>query len=243
MFWKAILVVQLFLYSAYASGLEKVDTLLVLATDVSASVSDSDDSYTGNPAEFPMQKEGIRWALNQPEVAQAIRCGKYKKSAIQYLEWADQGQQQVVIPWTIVHDEASLQQLGERIFNEPRKFYNGQTDVRGGIDFAIGQLISAPYFGNHRVIDVSGDGEQSTLGEIDAEHNSKILREARDRATSLGIVINGLAIINEAQGLKQYYQDNVITGPGSFVVPVTTFEEYGQALKRKLIRELCNVIM
>lgn len=242
MFWRVVLFVQLlFLFSAAHASLEKVDTLLVLATDVSGSISSI--GLNGNLSEYDLQKEGIRWALNQPEVAMAIRCGKYKKAAIQYLEWGEERQHAVVVPWTVVHDEASLHNLGEQIVREPRRYNNGVTDLRGGIAYALEQILSAPFFANRRVIDVSGDGQQNTVGMSGGEAARTSFNKLRELASSQDIQINGLAILNEEVHLDQYYETNVISGPGSFVIPVTSFEEYGQGIKKKLTRELCNVTM
>jgi hypothetical protein len=61
-------------------------------------------------------------------------------------------------------------------------------------------------------------------------------------ATTLGIVINGLAIMirpSAAFGsLDDYYSNCVIGGPGAFVLPVHDPEDFAVAIRRKLILEV-----
>jgi len=73
---------------------------------------------------------------------------------------------------------------------------------------------------------------------------------ARDEALAKGIVINGLVILsdrpvpwnaehtNPPGGLDRYYQDNVIGGPGAFVMVAQNFNSFGQAIMNKMIAEI-----
>ena len=40
--------------------------------------------------------------------------------------------------------------------------------------------------------------------------------------------------------LDKYFQENVIGGLGAFVIPAEDFQAFGQAVKRKLIREIAG---
>jgi len=94
------------------------------------------------------------------------------------------------------------------------------------------------------VIDVSGDG---------TSNQGRLPTDARDAAVAAGAVINGLSIFNvrAAQsggylalhtnppgGLEKYYRENVIGGPGAFVLPIEGFDTFGEAMIRKLITEI-----
>jgi hypothetical protein len=73
---------------------------------------------------------------------------------------------------------------------------------------------------------------------------------ARDQAVAKGIVVNGIAILTELQysripehtnppgGLEKYYRDNVIGGPGSFVMVAEDFSSFGRSMVKKLIAEI-----
>jgi hypothetical protein len=39
-------------------------------------------------------------------------------------------------------------------------------------------------------------------------------------------------------GLDKYYEENVTGGPGSFVISAVNFEDFGRAVRTKLIREI-----
>jgi hypothetical protein len=68
----------------------------------------------------------------------------------------------------------------------------------------------------------------------------------RDEAVAEGIVINGLPIVNDRPtfgrpppvNLDLYFRDYVIGGPGAFYIVAEDFNSFGQAVKRKLIREI-----
>jgi hypothetical protein len=90
------------------------------------------------------------------------------------------------------------------------------------------------------VIDISGDGVNNSGPPAEA---------ARDRAVAEGITINGLPILNDRptfgrpppMPLDQYFRESVIGGPGAFMIPAEDFEAFGQAVRRKLIREIAGV--
>ena len=57
-------------------------------------------------------------------------------------------------------------------------------------------------------------------------------------AVAQGIVINGLTILNDEPMLDIYYRQNVIGGPGAFVVATSDYETFAQAILDKLVREI-----
>jgi hypothetical protein len=64
-----------------------------------------------------------------------------------------------------------------------------------------------------------------------------------------GITINGLPILNDRPTfgrrppipLDIYYRESVIGGPGAFMIPAEDFDDFGQAVRRKLIREIAGL--
>ena len=55
---------------------------------------------------------------------------------------------------------------------------------------------------------------------------------------SLGITINGLAILNATTDLDKYYRRNVIGGAAAFVVTANDYQDYPRATLLKLLREI-----
>ena len=89
------------------------------------------------------------------------------------------------------------------------------------------------------VIDVSGDGVNNSGGPVEV---------ARDKLIADGVTINGLPIMNDRPTfgrlpptpLDEYFRESVVGGPGAFVIPAEDFQAFGQAVKRKLIREIAG---
>jgi hypothetical protein len=216
----AVLVVVATALALSAQTDDEVDLNLVLAVDCSWSV---------DSGEFALQMQGVAEAIGSPEVLTAIEAGPNRRVAIAVLQWSAVNTQQVVVPWTIVADAASAAQLAREIALAPRLVNEGATSITSAIDAGLILHMSAPYRTQRRVIDISGDGVNNNGGAPDG---------ARDRAVRRGIVINGLAILNEVFYLDTYYKNHVIGGSGAFVMHAEDYEAFRQAIKRKLLREL-----
>ena len=214
-----------------ARAAEPVDMALVLVSDVSRSVDDS---------EFQMEKAGYAAALNDPRVLAAIRGGAIGAIAIAYVEFAGSYEVNTVLDWRVVRDAASARQFTDALDSAQRSFW-GRTSISAGIDRAMRMLSENGFEAQRRVIDVAGDGTNNSGREVAA---------ARDDAVAAGVTVNGLAIINEHPvsytyahvqppgGLTEWYRQNVAGGAGSFVVEVREFPAFGEAMTRKLINEI-----
>jgi Protein of unknown function (DUF1194) len=230
----ALLSLALTLAPPMARAADSVDLLLVLAADVSRSVTE---------AKFRLQREGAAAAISDPDVLKAITSGPNRRIAVCFVEWATTGMQNVVVDWTVVEDDASAHSFGDRLVEAPRSFM-GSTSISGAIDFSVTQLERAPFPSNRRVIDVSGDGNNNS---------GRPVTDARDDALGKGIIINGLVILtppaesfrpehtNPPGGLEKYFQDNVIGGFGAFTVVAEGHESFGRALTKKLIAEIASL--
>lgn len=211
---------------ARAQG-EPVDVLLVLAVDVSRSVDDD---------EARLQREGYRAAVSDPQVVEAIRGGMIGAIGLAYVEWAGAEYQRLVLPWMRVGGAAEARAWSEKLAEAPRASLSW-TSISGGLDFSRGVLAQAPFEATRRVIDVSGDGVNNSGGPVET---------ARDRLVAEGVTINGLPIVNDRPTfgrmppipLDEYYRDSVIGGAGAFVIVAEDFQSFGNAVKRKLIREI-----
>ena len=230
----ALLTLVLTLSPPVVRAAEPVDLLLVLAADVSRSVTEP---------KFKLQREGAAAAITHPEVVRAIASGPNRRIAVCFLEWATAGQQSVVVDWTVIADAESARSFGGKLVELPRSF-SGSTAISHAIDFAVIQLERAPFKAERRVIDVSGDGTNNSGRSVTA---------ARDDALAKGITINGLVILtplsesfrpehtNPPGGLEKYFQDNVIGGFGAFTVVAESHESFGRALTKKLIAEIAGL--
>jgi hypothetical protein len=212
---------------------EEVDLLLVLSSDVSRSV---------DAEKFKLQRDGYASAIINPRVIQAIRSGSLGKIGVSFVEWSGVGAQRIVIDWTVIRDEATAKDFSAQIIEAPRAFAD-RTSISGGIDFAMAQLARAPFQSGRKAIDVSGDGTNNSGRDVS---------DARDEAVAMGVTVNGLVIMSEHPmswnadhtnppgGLDSYYRNNVIGGPGAFVMVAENFNSFGQAILNKLIAEIAT---
>jgi Protein of unknown function (DUF1194) len=214
-----------------APAAEQVDLLLVLASDVSRSV---------DQPKFLLQREGYASAISDPQVVDAVKSGAHQRIAVCFVEWSGFGAQKLVVDWTLIDGPAAARKFGDQLLELPRSFAD-RTSISGGIEFAAAQLEKAPFQSVRRTIDVSGDGTNNAGRDV---------KLARDEVLARGIVINGLVILsdrpvpwnaehtNPPGGLEKYYQDNVVGGPGAFVLVAEDFHSFGRAIIKKLIAEI-----
>jgi hypothetical protein len=199
-----------------------VDVNLVLAIDASGSVEDD---------RFELQKRGFGTAFRNPKVLQAIRAGDHQAIAVFMFQWTGPATQAVMVPWTVVKDELSADALASAIEASPRRLMGGGTSVSGAIDYSVKMFSTGPYAGTRRIIDISGDGSNNI---------GRPAEQARDEAVALGIRINGLPILTVEPDLDQYFRKNVVGGPGAFVIPAKNYDQFADAILRKLITEIAQ---
>lgn len=210
-----------------------VDLELVLAVDVSRSIDDD---------EYALQKQGYIEAFRHPAVQSAIQANPHRRIAVTLLEWAGADFQKVIVPWTLIADAEGGVLFGEALQNAPRAFW-GWTSISGAIDVAVPLFGQSEYEGTRKVIDVSGDG---------VNNSGRPASVARDEAVARGVTINGLVIMNDRPTpgfvtqrpqppLDDFYRENVIGGPGAFLIAIEDFEGFAHAIVNKLIKEIAGL--
>jgi len=226
-----IVILSIWLLPAAALSAQtiEVDVELVLAVDVSRSMS---------PEELDIQRRGYAEALVSDEVIDAIGDGLLGRVAIQYVEWAGQYNQRIIVDWTLIEDRADAQAFARQLLAH-RSPSMSRTSISGGINFAVNAINTNAYSGNRRIIDISGDGPNN---------QGPYVALARDEALASGIIINGLPLMTrdgiysqfDIERLDLYYRDCVIGGPGAFLIPVLSWEEFPEAVRRKIVLELAG---
>ena len=200
-----------------------VDLELVLAVDISGSM---------DLEEAQIQRAGYVEALMHPEFLAAIREGYHGRIAISYFEWGGTIGKNSWLPWSVIETDDDAVGFAQLIKKRPFASLRG-TSLSTAIAYGSTLFDGNGYAGVRRVIDISGDGPNNYGAPV---------TPARDAATALGIVVNGLAIMvrpSAAYGpLDQYYADCVIGGPGAFVVSVQEPEDFATAIRRKLVLEV-----
>jgi hypothetical protein len=196
-----------------------VDLALVLAVDVSASV-DFD--------EFGLMIGGYAAALRDAELLARATAGSRGAIAVALLFWAGPGARDLAVPWARISDAAEAEAVAAAIEASPRILPAGATALGEALVAAAALAMRCPFPPARRVIDVSGDGPA----------NAGIVASAgRDAAGALGITVNALAVLHEEPELEAYYAAEVITGPGAFVQRAESYDDFADAIRRKLLRE------
>jgi Protein of unknown function (DUF1194) len=219
-----------------ASPPTAVDAAVVLATDVSRSIDDE---------EFALERRGYANAIDSQKLIDAISTGPHGAIALSYVEWAGDGEERVVVDWIVIRNESDAHKFVAAMTAAPRSFI-GRTAIGAAVDFSFALFAENAFETSRRVIDVAGDG---------TSNQGRLVTASRDAAVGAGAVINGLAIYNKKAaatggylamhtnppgGLAEYYHDNVIGGPGAFVVQIDDFKTFGDAMMRKLVDEISD---
>jgi hypothetical protein len=208
-----------------------VDVELVIAVDV---------SYSMDPDEQALQREGYVNALTSTEFLTALRQGMHGRIAVTYFEWAGSADQKIVMPWRVIDGPATAKAVADEITRAPyRRAY--RTSISGALTFAQPLFQGSEYRGIRRVIDVSGDGTNNQGNPVTV---------LRDEVVAKGITINGLPIMikrdsfggMDIDNLDIYYEDCVIGGPGAFVVPIQDREKFKEATRTKLVLEVAGIV-
>lgn len=214
---------------------DRVDVALVIAVDVSGSIS---------PEELGLQRNGYAQAFRSRQIMRAVGSGETGRIAVTYVEWGGPGTQRIALPWTVIATEDDAGRFAARLLALPpkeEKRASASTSISSLLIFC-GRLFGAElaFDAARRVIDVSGNGPNNAGPPV---------LSARDAVIARDITINGLAIeihpdSRRGKGparpnqLKTYFESCVIGGPGAFAVGIGDVAEMEQAILRKLVGEI-----
>jgi len=206
--------------AAIVAAAGPVDLALALAVDVSASV-DFD--------EFGLMMGGYAAAFRDAELVARATAGPRAAIAAALLLWAGPGARDLAVPWRRIGSAAEAEAFAAAIDETPRVLPPGATALGEALIAAAALIARCPFPAARRVIDVSGDGAANAGAPASA---------GRAAAEVLGITVNALAVVHEEPDLEAYYAAEVITGPGAFVLRAERYEDFAEAIRRKLLREI-----
>jgi hypothetical protein len=146
----------------------------------------------------------------------------------------------VVLPWRIIDSAASADEYAQALTAAPITL-GQRTSISEGMDLANKLLSDGNMQATRRVVDISGDGPNNYGRQV---------ADARDELVAKGITINGLPIINARdqfgpgrylEDLDEYYRGCVIGGTGAFIIVAKDFQDFSNAIRRKLIFEIAGL--
>jgi hypothetical protein len=218
---------------ASAQEREPVDLELVLLADATGSIDD---------VENRLQRQGYADAMVDEQVLWAIEHGgELGRIAVAFVEWAGARSQDLVVDWTVVEDAASAAAFADRLMAAPRRAY-GTNAIGAAIMEGLALIDGNAFEGWRKVIDLSGDSIWNP--------RPPTIAMARDTAIGQGVVINGLAILcDDCSGrpgmgvlnLEEAFTEQLIGGPGAFVVTADGRAAFAAAVRRKLILEIAGL--
>ncbi|MEM9855402.1 MAG: DUF1194 domain-containing protein [Pseudomonadota bacterium] len=207
-------------FLAFARPAFGCDLALLFAVDVSGSV---------DRGEYQTQMEGLALALRDDQIADALVSGG---AALALIQWTGASRQRLTVPWTRIETHENLSAFADRVARDPRIWRNFSTAIGEALSVALAAFDDAPACAR-RVIDVSSDGVSNEGVEPSV---------MRARAQSRDVTVNALVIEDATEGdLTGYFFENVIAGPGAFLVSADGYEDYPYKMRQKLLREAIEV--
>jgi hypothetical protein len=208
-----------------AAPVDAVDTALVLAVDVSGSVS---------AGRYRLQMEGIATAFEDSAVQGAILAGPRGSLLITLVQWSDKAQ--VSVPWMLIGTGEDAASFAAKVRRAPRAADQFTCMSQMMRLIADKVLPRAPLQADRTVIDVSGDGHDNCNPEQPVD-------SLRDELVGLGVTINGLPILegDEAKTLEGWYREHVIGGTAAFLEPAAGFADFARAMRQKFLVEISAI--
>lgn len=192
---------------------------LVLGLDVSSSV---------DAEEYRLQIGGLAHAFRTEEVQDAILQPRGFGIAVHVFEWSSRYHQTEIAGWTMLDSAAAIDALADRLDAHRRSRADGSTAVGDALEHAVERFASAPDC-QRRTVDLSGDG---------VTNQGPSPSRLAERGALEGITVNGLAVTSAHPGVLYHYRAHVIHGEDAFVQVAGDFEDYPEAIRAKLLREI-----
>lgn len=199
-----------------AASAEQCRIALALGLDVSSSV---------DGGEYLLQTRGLAAALTSEVVRNAFLGAPGEVVALNIYEWSGRRQQMTRQDWIIIRSPEDLDGVAAQLLESRRSFEQYPTALGHAILYGAETLARAPACAELK-LDISGDGT----------NNDGIPPPLA--APDAPIVINGLVVGDTGETLARYYENFVIRGPGAFVEIADDYDDFEEAMKRKLEREL-----
>jgi hypothetical protein len=225
--WVLVLLLLINFQSAPVHAEEiAADLELVLAIDASGSV---------DAGEFRLQMQGIAHAFRDAQILKAITSGPTRRIAVCIVVWAEHQVPKEISAWHMIGSEADGERFAQLAAGTPRSV-NGATGMGEGLAAALREIEGNGITAPRRVVDVSGDGRETPAREYVV-----LMPQARSMAAVGDVTVNGLAILGSEEGLLDWYAENVLVGSDSFLETARGYDDFANAIKRKLLREIENL--
>ncbi|SLN21755.1 DUF1194 domain-containing protein [Pseudooctadecabacter jejudonensis] len=201
---------------------------LALGLDVSGSV---------DAREYRLQLDGLAAALGDTDVRAALLSTPDIPVRLAVYEWAEPREERLILGWTAIKSEADLARVQTTLRATLRSDMGASTGIGSALRTGFNLLAQQDRCFT-RTLDISGDGKGNT-----GQRPQDVANMPPD------VTVNGLVIgVDESVSadnrnlqigeLTAYYAAFVIRGPDAFVETALGFDDFEDAMRRKLLREL-----
>lgn len=190
-----------------------------------------DVSNSVDAAEDALQRQGIAAALVAPDVQAAFFASPEPVSLLIF-EWSGRHHQHLMLDWTEILSPEDLTRVAATVAGSQRRHRDFPTALGHALGYAATRLVEKQDCFD-QTIDVAGDGRNNDgFGP----------QEAYAAFPFDGVTVNALvidaSILENRDILISFFENEVIRGPNAFVEIANGFEDYQNAMQRKLVREL-----
>lgn len=226
---RKLLVLCTVFLTAFPAVVQACGLKLVLAMDVSASIS---------AREYNLQRAGLANAFRDSAIIDAI-LSLDGGLLVSVTQWAGADDQDWSLGWVHVQTSRDALAFANQLDGLSDPFPPSPTAVGSALRHASDVLAKAPLSCRRTVIDVSSDGATNTG------------LDTRGEADALGkrsVTINALLILIKSkhqydadrfeEDLIGWYTRTVVRGPGAFVMTTPTYDSFPEAIRKKLLREI-----
>ena len=214
---------------------QEVDLEIILAVDGSGSIT---------PEEFLLQMAGYAAAFRDPGIQAAATSGPLGKIAVSLMVWSDASARKFPTRWHVIAGPEDANQFALVILNFYQesglaaKMGGGDTGIGAAVAYGMDMLDNNNITASRQVIDISGDGVETPP----RLRRYITLPDVMDEVDRRGITINGLVILTDFPKLDEWYRQNVLRGPGNFVIVAEKMANFAEAIHKKLFREFSHQI-
>lgn len=206
------------------SQAEIADVAIVLAVDVSNSI---------DARRYRLQMDGIAETFEDPDVLASILSDGHRAILVSLVEWSNMPR--TTVPWTLLTSNSDAIAFAAKVRNTRRdaQDFTCMSKALGHIYDKVLPLQPAP--AARVIVDVSGDGRDNCNAD-------ESVAAMRDRLASEQVTVNGLPILEgeEAMTLVGWYRQNVVGGPGAFLIPANGFSDFKRAMRLKFVTEIAR---
>ncbi len=203
---------------------------LVLALDVSGSVDER---------EYVLQLEGVARALEDPAVRAALLDMPATPVALAIFEWSGGSYQRLIQDWISLGSANDIALVTTRLRVWQRSAAPETTALGAAMEFAVALQDRGPRCWR-RVLDISGDGKNNDWPRPRTVRASGQLGDMTINALVIGTATTRSDDLRQSHiaELTAYFDAEILHGPDAFLEAALGFEDYADAMARKLLREL-----